>query len=104
MKMRRKEEEKIEYINLWKKSGVSKSEFCKRMGLSYQTFLRWEKTIAVTSEVLPDRQDIHIVPVKITQDIHETPYIVLCLRACSIKIMPGFPQSNLKQILELLEV
>lgn len=104
--MRLKEEEKVEYINLWKESGLSKSEFCKKMGLSYQGFLMWNKKISIESNEDSDSQKTRIIPVKIIQDTYQSTesYVVIQLRSCSIKIMPRFPQSDLRKILELLEV
>lgn len=105
--MRVKREEKIEYINLWKESGLSKTEFCKMMGISYQCFLKWNKSISIQSEKSQDINKPCIVPVKITQeeDINtEGTYVILNLRTCSVKIMPGFPHSDLKKILELLGI
>jgi len=45
--MRLKNEEKLEYSNLWKESGLSKIEFCKKKGLPYQEFIRWNKKIFI---------------------------------------------------------
>lgn len=104
--MRLKEEEKIEYINLWKESGLSKSEFCKKMGLSCQGFPMWNKKISIETNEDSDSQKTRIIPVKIIQDTYQSieSHVVIQLRACSIKIMPGFPQSDLRKILELLEI
>lgn len=104
--MRLKNEEKLEYINLWKESGLSKIEFCKKMGLPYQGFIRWNKKIFIDQNKAIDTQKTRIVPVKIIQDVHKNidqTCIILYLQSCSIKIMPGFPQSELKHILELLD-
>ena len=105
--MQVRKEEKIEYINLWKESGLSKTEFCKKMGISYQSFLKWNKIISIQSEQSWDINKPYIVPVKITQDEYintEGTYVIVNLKTCSIKIMPGFPQSDLKKILELLGI
>ncbi len=104
--MRLKEEEKVEYINLWKESGLSKSEFCRKMGLSYQAFLMWNKKISIEPNEDSDSQKTRIIPVKIIQDTYQSTesYVVIQLRSCSIKIMPDFPQSDLRKILELLEI
>lgn len=49
-KPRRTEEEKITLCKQWQSSGLSRSDFCRRQGLTIATFCHWLKTFAIKSK------------------------------------------------------
>ena len=97
--------EQIEYIKLWETSGLSKAEFCRQMGIAYTHFNAWHYRIKhLDSPHLSDHEHTKIVPVTVTKDKIESEqtYLILRIKSSVLEIPPGFPEEQLRNIIEIL--
>ena len=57
------EEEKQSYCKAWQKSGLSRSGFCRREGLSFPTFCNWLKRQNTASHLAVPRMEFMVAPI-----------------------------------------
>ena len=98
--MRTNDQERAEFLNQWKESGLSQKQFCSRIGIPYSTFMAWRKKEKRELSCPADR----IVPVTVMKEdtLTEQPRIILSFGFYQLDIRPGFPESELKKIIEML--
>ena len=97
--------EQLEYIKLWETSGLSKAEFCRQMGIAYTHFNAWYYRIKqLDSQHSGDHEHTKIVPVTVTKEKIESEqsYLILRIKSFVLEIPPGFPDHQLRNIIEIL--
>ena len=97
--------EQLEYIKLWETSGLSKAEFCRQMGITYTHFNAWHYRIKHRDRPHSgDHVHTKIVPVTVTNEKIESEqtYLILRIKSSVLEIPPGFPDDQLRNIIEIL--
>ena len=102
-------EEQLQYIQLWKESGLKKAEFCRQVGIGYSNFMNWVHKHTHQDNNLSlkrhgDSLTQRIVPVSITEG--EKPntasHLIIHLTDSCLEIPPGFPSEEVERIIKLL--
>jgi len=90
------------HINKWKKSGLSKAEYCRRHGLAKHCFLYWHKKLKQSPEVQPE-----VVPLPFSvQTSASDQQASLSVKVGSrfvVAIQGDFHASVLKKLIKTLE-
>ena len=110
--MQIKHDDQLEYIQLWKESGLSKAEFCRQMGIRYQNFMAWIYNNAHKVKNLSEhRQDLtteqQIISVSITdtdKELDSPSCLILHLKDSLLEIPPGFPSEEVEYIIKTLRI
>ena len=101
---------KLEYIQLWKESGLSKAAFCRQMDIRYSSFMAWiynyerkEKIISAHKHEVTTQQQIVAVSITGTDTRPEcAPCLIIHLKDALLEIPPGFPSEEAENIIKTL--
>ena len=107
-----KHDDQLEYIQLWKESGLTKAEFCRQMGIRYQNFMAWiYNNVHKVKNISEHRQDLtteqQIVSVSITDTKSKSDYtscLIIHLKDALLEIPPGFPSEEVEYIITTLRI
>ncbi|MBO4300866.1 MAG: hypothetical protein J5861_04600 [Desulfovibrio sp.] len=103
-------DEQLQYIQLWEQSGLSKAEFCRRIGIAYSNFMNWcyKNTHNVNHISVDQHEDTasqQIVPVSLTEGSAEpepASRLIIHLKDSLLEIPPGFPSDEVEKIIKFL--
>jgi hypothetical protein len=89
-----------QWLDAWRRSGLSVRAFCSRHGLSQPNFYAWRREL--------DRRDAAgpaFLPVQVLADAvpTEAPLAVVLPGGRTIRVGPGFDATTLRQLLAVLE-
>jgi transposase len=95
---RRKEQQWRQWIDLWRRSGLSVQAFCDRHGLAAPSFYAWRRT-------LRQRDAAAFVPVRLLGDVPPAAASLEVVLAGGrrLRVPVGFDPATLRQLLALLE-
>lgn len=88
-----------QWLDAWRRSGLSVRAFCARHGLSQPSFYAWRRELARRDAAQPA-----FVPVQIVAEASAAePLAVVLPGGRTIRVGPGFDATTLRQLLAVLE-